>query len=304
MTRISPNVSVILPSYNRVHTLPAAIASVLNQTYSDLELIVVDDGSTDSTQAYLNTIRDPRLVCVKLDKNSGVAAARNAGLMASSGVWVAFQDSDDEWLLGKLESQIAYLKNCCDDGVGGVVCGIVRHADGNIINNFSKLCADKSVLGHSDVLTTYCIYTQTWLMPRQLLTDLGGFDEAMGIWDDWEMLMRISQHITIGLMHEYLVVSGRSEDSLSAVNPKWIPDLEHILDRHAEHLTAFPKQHARLHHLLGRQCAQQGAGLKALSELSIALRIDPWVLRRWALLLLALIPPLARALLQPKTVNN
>jgi len=98
----NPTVSVIIPTYNRAHLLDRAIRSVLDQTYQDFELIVVDDGSSDPTAEVIATFADPRIYYLRHEKNRGAAAARNTGIEASQGDYVAFLDSDCEWLPKKL----------------------------------------------------------------------------------------------------------------------------------------------------------------------------------------------------------
>ncbi|MFP5434416.1 MAG: glycosyltransferase family 2 protein, partial [Alphaproteobacteria bacterium] len=100
-------VSVILPTYNRARTLGRSIRSVLGQGYSNLELIVVDDGSSDDTRSVIDEFDDKRLIYVPLEKNQGASAARNHGLGLVRGEFVAFQDSDDEWLADKLQQQVS-----------------------------------------------------------------------------------------------------------------------------------------------------------------------------------------------------
>lgn len=102
-----PTVSVVIPTYNRAHVLPNAISSVLTQTFRDFEIIIVDDGSTDQTQELLRNHSAP--ITIIRQENQGVSAARNAGILASRGEYVAFLDSDDEWLRNKLESQVGFL---------------------------------------------------------------------------------------------------------------------------------------------------------------------------------------------------
>jgi len=94
----NPKVSVIIPTYNRAHLIGRAIQSVLNQTYQDFELIVVDDGSTDNTNEVIKEFsqKDKRILYIKHDKNKGGSAARNTGIKAARGEYIAFQDSDDE----------------------------------------------------------------------------------------------------------------------------------------------------------------------------------------------------------------
>ena len=113
----SPLISVILPTYNRAHTLMRAVTSVLNQDYREIELIVVDDASTDGTTELLESIADPRLRVIRHDHNKGVAGATNTGIQAARGEIIAFQDSDDEWLDGKLSHQMARLAAAPSDCV-------------------------------------------------------------------------------------------------------------------------------------------------------------------------------------------
>src|SRR6516225_1088149 len=103
---MSPDVSVVLPTFERANTLLRSVTSVLEQTYPNLELIVVDDGSTDRTAALIGDIKDARLKYVRLARNRGQAVARNVGISESQGVLIAFQDSDDTWQIDKLERQV------------------------------------------------------------------------------------------------------------------------------------------------------------------------------------------------------
>lgn len=118
----SPKVSVILPTYNRAHVLRRAVISVLDQTYEDLELCVVDDGSTDNTGDVLADVRDPRLRVVRT-ANRGACVARNIGIAQTSGQFVAFQDSDDVWLPRKLELQVERMMQAGAERVVAVGCG-------------------------------------------------------------------------------------------------------------------------------------------------------------------------------------
>jgi len=96
MNEKNPTVSVIIPTYNRAHTIGRAIKSVLNQTYQDFEIIVVDDGSTDNTEEVVKSFRDKRIRYIQHKKNKGAAAARNTGIKSAKGKYIAFQDSDDD----------------------------------------------------------------------------------------------------------------------------------------------------------------------------------------------------------------
>ena len=108
-------VSVIITTYNRAHLVGKAIKSVLNQTFQDFELIVVDDGSTDNTEEVINSFNDTRIRYIRHKINKGGNAARNTGLRNSKGEYIAFLDSDDEWLPEKLERQLEVFKKSQDE---------------------------------------------------------------------------------------------------------------------------------------------------------------------------------------------
>ncbi|MBE5871425.1 MAG: glycosyltransferase family 2 protein [Lachnospiraceae bacterium] len=104
-------VSVIIPTYNRREKLQLSVESVLGQSYSDIELIIIDDGSTDQTDEYVSSLADKRVVYHKFSKNQGVCAARNKGVELASHEIIAFQDSDDIWKVDKLKKQMDYWEN-------------------------------------------------------------------------------------------------------------------------------------------------------------------------------------------------
>ncbi len=130
----TPVVSVIIPTYNRAKTIERAINSVLNQTFSELELIVVDDCSTDSTAEIIKKYRDDRLIYIKHDKNRGEGGARNTGIRNSRAKYIAFLDSDDEWFPNKLVKQIRVIQES-DPKVGVVYSHyIMQYEDGSGVN--------------------------------------------------------------------------------------------------------------------------------------------------------------------------
>ncbi len=120
-----PAVSIVLPTYQRGALIGRAIRSVLEQTYGDFELLIIDDGSTDDTAAAVARFRDPRLHYRRLDVNRGVAAARNVGIRHAAASLLAFQDSDDEWLPTKLERHLHAFAGCGPD-VGVVYSDMER----------------------------------------------------------------------------------------------------------------------------------------------------------------------------------
>ena len=101
-----PDISVVIPAYNRATTIARALNSVLAQTFQDLEVIVVDDGSTDHTSEVIQQIGDARVEIIRHTRNQGAAEARNTGMKAAGGKYIAWLDSDDEWLPDKLQVQL------------------------------------------------------------------------------------------------------------------------------------------------------------------------------------------------------
>jgi glycosyltransferase involved in cell wall biosynthesis len=120
-----PEVSVVIPTYNRAKVLSRAVKSVLNQGYRDFEIIVVDDGSTDNTEQVVGAFDKQQVKYVRHEKNMGPAAARNTGIGHANGKYIAFQDSDDEWFPQKLGRQVEILETA-SDRVGGVYTGFWR----------------------------------------------------------------------------------------------------------------------------------------------------------------------------------
>ena len=122
-----PLVSAVIPTHKRAVTLPRALQSALAQTYRKMEVVVVIDGPDAETKRALKQINDPRVRIVQLESNVGGGGARNAGVSAARGEWIAFLDDDDEWLPEKIERQIALLTSVsCDDPI--VSCRFIAHA--------------------------------------------------------------------------------------------------------------------------------------------------------------------------------
>lgn len=184
-----PTVSVIIATFNRAGLVQQAIASVLSQTFSELELLVVDDASTDDTPSVVQDIDDPRLRYIRLDHNRGGAGARNAGVASSTAPYVAFLDSDDEWRRPKLERQLRVLEESefrplfVYSGISfsladGTRKPVVRRRRGNLFPEFAK---DQEVINYR---TSSCVWR------RDALEVLGGFDERLPARQDWDLACR------------------------------------------------------------------------------------------------------------------
>jgi glycosyltransferase involved in cell wall biosynthesis len=206
-----PEVSVIIPTYNRAALLREAVASVKAQTYRDFEIVVVDDASTDTTFEALAAWRDVRVL--RQAGRRGVAAARNLGVAAARGQWLAFLDSDDLWLPEKLARQMAYLA----DRPGLSLCQTdetwMRH--GVKVN---KPAAHRKVAGRifAASLERCMISPSAVVLRRRLFEAHGGFDETLPAAEDYDLWLRLSWRYEVGLVDEPLVIKrGGHSDQLS-----------------------------------------------------------------------------------------
>ncbi len=204
-------ISVILPTYNRAATLERAIQSVLAQDYKNFELIVIDDGSTDDTQEIIRSYRKKIRYYSQL--HAGVSAARNLGLEKSEGTWVAFLDSDDYWLPGKLEKQMKFILE--HPGL------LVVQTDEQWIRNGVPVNPMKKHRKYSgwifDRCLPLCIVSPSAVIIHQkVFNDIGVFDESFPVCEDYDLWLRISSKYPIGLLPEKLIVkTGGHPDQLS-----------------------------------------------------------------------------------------
>lgn len=205
MDRKTPLVSVIIPTYNRAHTISQAIDSVLNQTYGNLEIIVIDDGSTDNTKEILAPYGQK--ITYLSQSNCGVSSARNAGIQQARGEYVAFLDSDDLWYPQKLEKQIEAIQRNKEYALCLTDIEYVDDAGSHI--RFSSLC---KAIPYNGYLFTYllqgsgtCSYVTTILVKKGVFTTVGLFDESLNTAEDIDMLLRITSRYQAALVDEPLV---------------------------------------------------------------------------------------------------
>jgi len=202
--------SVIIPSYDRVGFLPRAIDSVLAQANDSLEIIVIDDGSTDGTYEFLNE-NYPDIILIQ-QENSGVSAARNKGISQASGEWIALLDSDDEWLEGKLHEQLSELENS-----GLKVC----HADEIWIRNGVRVNQMNKHKKRGGAIFKYCLplcamSPSSIVIHRSVFESVGLFDESLPACEDYDLWLRITAHYEVAFIDKPLINKyGGHEDQLS-----------------------------------------------------------------------------------------
>ena len=197
---MKPQVSVILPTYNRAHLIERAVRSVLDPSFEDVEVIVVDDGSTDDTPDVIARIKDARVRYVRLDENEGAARARNLAIEAARAPWLAFQDSDDEWLPGKLAAQMEHLENAGSDGCFGQ--GIMHHGARSWTAPQGFDPARRPL--PQVLLRTNVIPMATSIVRRDAVLAAGGFDEALPRLQDWDLWLRVVEHAELSYMGQPL----------------------------------------------------------------------------------------------------
>ena len=246
-------ISVIIPTYNRRHTLPRAIDSTLAQTHKDLELIIVDDLSTDDTLNYLRSISDPRLKIVALDKNGGAGRARNKGLEVATGALLAYQDSDDEWSVRFLERLSAGLHEAGPE-TGVIYCGkLVYGRDQQRVFGPGRVAYmpdpdRKHVEGdiHLDVLSRPLVSSQTFLVRRELMERVGGWHETIRKGEDWELSTRLASITRYAFIEEPLAVTYLGADSATHNELKGVGTMQAILEANREAYARHPVLHAEM----------------------------------------------------------
>ncbi|MBR1930097.1 MAG: glycosyltransferase family 2 protein [Lachnospiraceae bacterium] len=197
-------VSVIIPTYNRADKLMISVNSVLEQTYSNLELIIVDDGSQDHTRQVVEGIADERVRYVALPQNGGVSIARNTGAECATSDIIAFQDSDDAWRPDKLEKQMDYWRLHPEFEM--VYCSYMMHK-----YQFEYIVPAEHMEGPMEgdifswLILRNSIGAPTMVMKRESFLKVGGFDSSMRSLEDWEFVIRFAREYQIGFVDEVLM---------------------------------------------------------------------------------------------------
>lgn len=198
-----PEVSVIIPTFNRDHLLEKAICSVLQQTYENFELIIVDDNSKDNTSGLVSKIKDKRLKYIKHEKQKGGSESRNTGVAASSGKYLAFLDDDDEWLPDKLQLQIDLFKQNPD---AGLVYSGYYYVEAKTNSVFREFRPEKKGMLDDRLLQENCVgTTSTAVVRKDCFEDVGGFDANLRGCQDWDLWIRIARRFPIDYVAKPLV---------------------------------------------------------------------------------------------------
>jgi len=273
-------VTVIIPAYNRVDYVDQAICSVLDQTYSAIQLIVIDDGSSDGTiekvQTYINHLE---LLSHPGHSNRGQSASINLGLERAQGKYIAILDSDDYWESEKIEKQVAYLE--CHPDIGLVYSnGYAVDSNGNILYSCHGDDHQETNDPGRVLLDCYFLLPQNALVRKSVYDKVGKFDESYRAAQDHDMLIRISEVTRFAYIPDYLWYYRRHSDSISSRSEmlRWKNGFR-ILDaarlRYPYDRSVIRKRRAVLNYRLGCCYYKDRKLVSSLTHMITAAVLDP-----------------------------
>ncbi len=274
-TENKPTVSIIIPTYNRGQSIGRSIESVLSQTYQDFEVIVVDDGSTDNTRELVAGFNDERIRYVRHEENKGEAAARNTGIKAARCDYIAYQDSDDEWLPEKLARQIELLENASPE-VGVIYTGFWKTENHKRTYVPFSWVSQKNGDIHKELLKGNFIGSPVVLIKKECFSEVGLFDERLRNLVDWEMWLRISKHYHFRCVDEPLVVAHYDSDNASDDPDSLIDALELVLEKNCDEFEVEKKLLAKHWINIGNLLVAKGRVKKGRHYIVNALRLYPF----------------------------
>jgi len=279
-----PLVSVIMPTYNRERFVGIAIRSVIEQSYPNWELIVVDDGSTDGTSDLIAPLLADRRIRYLKQQNSGQAVARNQGLRLARGEFVCFMDSDNRWLPPKLQRQVALFAGRADLDV--------LYGEIDIIDEEGRVQASTPMRRHSGRITEHllvdnCVTFNTAMVRRARLLECGGMDETIRRADDYDLWLRLSVRCTFEYVPEIWAQYRVMTDQISSNKDGRFESNQSIIERFmARHPSLVPeaivrKTWCRFYTRRGRWRASVGRKREALQDYLAAIRFRPFSRHPW-----------------------
>jgi len=271
-----PEISVIIPTYNRAHLIGRAIQSVLNQSYQDFEIIIVDDCSTDNTEELIKELekKDERIRYIKHEKNKGAAAARNTGIKACRGEYIAFQDSDCEWLPEKLEKQIKILKRASPE-IGAVYTGYEARKDNKKFYGPPARIKKKEGNIYKVLLEENFVPTVATVVVAEYLKKVGMFDERLPRLEDWELWIRLSKYYMFKFINKPLYINYcQTTGSISNDQNALIVAQKLILEKYFEEFKEQGKKFlSKKYFSLGNLLCQNGEMSRGREYILKAIRI-------------------------------
>ena len=281
----NPQISIIVPTYNRADFLPKAIQSILNQTYQDWEAIIVDDGSTDKTEEIVKDYNESRIRYIAHKSNLGISTARNTGIKNSKGKYIALLDSDDEWFPEKLSCQMKTFQE--EDLKCGVVC------TGGYMVKDDKVLGVKAIPADLDnfyekFLFENITWTSNALVKKECFKKAGLFDENLESCEDWDMWIRIAKYYKFIFLEmpltKYVIHSGQlSEDLLKKINAR-----KRILFKYQDELKNRKFVYSHHYYKIGNLCCLSDKTREGRKYLFKGILVYPFCLKYFLCLLLSL----------------
>ncbi len=283
-------VSVIIPTYNQADLLSRAIQSVLNQTFKDFELIIVDDGSTDNTKKVVEQFQrqDPRIKYIWQENSGGPAKPKNTGIKHAKGEYIAFLDHDDEWLPEKLERQIELFRNSDRKNLGFVGCNVLDVDNNKIIRSY-KISKTRNTLKR---LLKECFIhsSSSVIIKRSVIKEIGLFDENFKVSDDWDMWIRLAKKYSFDFIDKPLVkhyIHGKNiTRSISYLDK--IRELEHLLEKHQFWYKKFPIIYTKKIRTIGTMYVLENNMKIARKYFTESIKIAPYYVRNYFNLFISL----------------
>ena len=279
MPDISPAVSVIIPTYNRAHLLRRALHSVLHQSYQNIEVIIVDDGSTDDTKIIVMSFQDTRVRYIRHDIKCGAAAARNTGIKLASSEFIAFQDSDDEWLCEKLEKQMELFIHAGPE-VGVIYTGFIRFEDHQAFYRPAEHIQKSGKILRSLLNGNY-VTTQAVVVRRDCFEKVGLFDEQLPRFQDWELFIRIAKCYDFICINQPLLIAFHSAKSITADERLFPIAIKLVLEKHQDVFCQHRTILARNYYSLGVAICAAGDVTEGASYFVRSFTLNPWRLMCW-----------------------
>lgn len=270
--KTEPLISVIIPSYNRGKLILRSVESVLSQTHKNLELIVVDDCSTDDTEDVIKKLGDARIKYVKLEKNSGACAARNRGIYKAEGEYIAFNDSDDVWHKDKLEKQLAFLKEENADIVVSSMSVFDDEKNAFLFTFPDSKKTKEGLVSYEELLKYNCTSTQLLFGKAECFKE-NPFDPSMPRYQDWEEALRLSQKYRLFHQGEILVDTFIQKDSITKNPKKGIAGMDMLYEKHKTAIDANPDIKAAF--FLKKAGSVWRAGKSPVEELKTVYKCQP-----------------------------
>lgn len=276
-------ISVVIPVFNSEKYITECLDSVLSQSYKNLEIIIVDDGSTDKTVELINGYKSD-LIKVYSQKNSGQAIARNVGVEKATGEWIAFIDSDDKWFKDKIEMQLEYCEKYVWSHSDYYFIGDIHKPQTRssyFVSNQSGYAFDKLVIENT-------IATSSVIIKKSIFQEFGGFNTAYRALQDWDLWLKVSKEYEIGYLDKPLAEYRVHSSSVSRSTRKTFPYHMEVISRiFSDEGIAADKKHLK-RNALSQSCQicsqiseQEGDYIFAIDCAIKSLIFQPSLLKRY-----------------------